>query len=63
VPDPEEQRVVLKMIEMRDAGLSLRAIAADLNATGVPAKRGGAWYPQTVSRVLRSTDGYQVVYE
>ena len=63
LPEPEEQRVILTMIEMRDAGLSLRDIAAGLNEAGVPSKRGGRWHPQTVARVLRSTDGYQVVYE
>jgi DNA invertase Pin-like site-specific DNA recombinase len=61
VPDPEEQRAVLKMIEMRDSGSSLRDIAAYLNDVGVPSKRGGRWHPQTVARVLRSTDAYQVV--
>ena len=63
VPDPEEQRIVLKMIEMRDTGSSLRDIAADLNDAGVPSKRGGQWHPQTVARVLASTDEYQVVYQ
>ena len=62
VPDPEEQRIVLKMIEMRDTGSSLRDIAADLNDAGVSAKRGGIWHPQTVARVLQATDGHQVVY-
>jgi hypothetical protein len=33
-------------------GLSIRAIAAALNAEGVPAKRGGQWHPTTVARVL-----------
>ncbi len=63
VPDPEEHRVVLKMIEMRDTGSSLRDIAADLNEAGVPSKRGGRWHPQTVSRVLQATDGNQIVHQ
>jgi len=63
VPDPQEQRVVLKMIEMRDAGSSLRDIVDGLNRAGVPSKRGGRWHPQTVARVLRSTDGYQLIYQ
>ena len=62
VPDPGEQRVVLKMIEMKDSGFSLRDVAAQLNDAGIPAKRGGRWHPQTVSRVLRATDEYQLVY-
>ena len=63
VLDPEEQVVVLKMIEMRDIGLSLRDIAANLNEARVPSKRGSWWHPQTVARVLRATDGYRVVYQ
>ena len=59
----DEQRVVLEMIDMRDAGSSLRDIATHLNASGVRAKRGGIWHPQTVARVLQATDGNQVVYE
>jgi len=63
VLDPDEQCVVLNMIDMRDAGSSLREIATHLNAYGVPAKRGGAWHPQTVARVLQATDGNQIVYQ
>ena len=62
VPDPDEQRVVLSMIAMRGTGSSLRDIVDHLNGTGVRSKRGGTWHPQTVSRVLEATDGYQVVY-
>ena len=62
VPDSDEQRVVLSMIEMRDTGSSLRDIADHLNGTGVRSKRGGIWHPQTVSRVLQATDSHQVVY-
>jgi DNA invertase Pin-like site-specific DNA recombinase len=62
IPDPDEQRVVLSMIEMRGTGASLRDIADHLNGTGVGSKRGGTWHPQTVSRVLQATDVHQVVY-
>ena len=34
-------------------GLSVRKIADQLNAEQIPAKRGGAWHPTTVARVLR----------
>ena len=49
--------------ERGDAGLSLRDIAAGLNDTGVPSKRGGSWHPQTVARVLQTTDGNQIVHQ
>ena len=63
VPDPDEQRIVLEMIDMRAAGSSLRGIATHLNTSGVSAKRGGTWHPQTVARVLQGTDGNQIVYQ
>lgn len=38
----------------REAGKSLRAIAAGLTADGVPTSRGGSWHASTVAAVLRS---------
>ena len=35
-------------------GLSLAAIARQLNAESVPTKRGGKWYPSTVRYLLRN---------
>ena len=46
MPELEEQRVILTMIEMRDAGFSLRDIAAGLNDSGVPSKRGEPGIPR-----------------
>jgi DNA invertase Pin-like site-specific DNA recombinase len=43
---------------IRAAGAtSLRAIARQLNARGVPAPRGGAWHPASVRQELRGHDG------
>ncbi len=36
------------------AGRSLRSIAAQLNAEGVPTARGGRWHASTVAHVVRS---------
>jgi hypothetical protein len=33
-----------------EAGTSSSAIAADLNALGIPAPNGGRWFPMQVSR-------------
>ena len=52
VPHLVEQDTISIMREMRAAGASLRAITDHLNDTGALSKRGGAWYPQTVARVL-----------
>jgi DNA invertase Pin-like site-specific DNA recombinase len=38
--------------ELTNAGLSMRAIAAELTARGIPTVGGGAWHPQTVARVM-----------
>ena len=52
LPDPEEQAALAEVRRMRAAGVSIRAIAAELNARGVAA-RGARWHPTTVARLLR----------
>jgi site-specific DNA recombinase len=51
----EEQAVLGDVRAMREAGLSLRAIARELTARNVPTKRGGTWEAATVARLLRNT--------
>jgi DNA invertase Pin-like site-specific DNA recombinase len=53
VVDQAEGAVTARIGRLHREGLSIRAIAAQLTAEGVPAKRGGPWYPTTVARVLR----------
>jgi len=38
--------------EMRDAGMTLRAIAADLNSRRIPTARGKGWTATAVQRIL-----------
>jgi len=45
---------VRRIFELREAGKTLRAIAARLNREGVPTKRGGDWHASTVSYVLKN---------
>lgn len=52
VHDEAEQAIISRMVEMREGGASLRAIAQALDTEAVPAKRGGRWSPSAVSRVL-----------
>ena len=48
--------VVERIVRARGAGQTLRAIAEDLTAAGVPTARGGAaWRSSSVDGVLRST--------
>jgi len=56
VVDSAEQAVVVKIKDLRSAGLSLKRIAANLNAAEIPTKRaGGRWHDSTVRNVLGST--------
>jgi len=48
---PVEARALDTIRELRSAGLSIRAVAGELNRRGVPA-RGKRWHPTTVARVL-----------
>lgn len=52
VLDPDEQAAVQRIVELRADGASLRQIAVTLTVEGLAPKRGGAWHPQQVARVL-----------
>jgi DNA invertase Pin-like site-specific DNA recombinase len=53
--------VVERILDARDTGMSLRAIAADLTATAVPTARGGAvWSYATVQAVLKGQDAQRI---
>lgn len=53
VREDGEQVAIARMVELRSAGLSLREVAAALDAEGLPPKRGGAWHSDVVRRILR----------
>lgn len=50
--DTGEAETVELILSMAGAGESARAICRHLNDNNIPSKRGGAWHPQTVTRVL-----------
>jgi site-specific DNA recombinase len=53
VPKPEEMATMQTMAELREAGLSLRAIVDVLNQRNIPTKSGKSkWSPQAVKNVL-----------
>lgn len=52
VEDPAEQEAIALVNDLRAGGMSIRAIAAELAARGVPS-RGGRWHPTTVARLVR----------
>lgn len=51
--DGAETEVVKAVRELDAAGLSLRSIAARLEAQGYRARSGGAFHPQTVANILK----------
>lgn len=55
VEDENEQRALARINELRDAGVSIREIAADLTANGPP-PRGKRWHPTTIARLLARKD-------
>lgn len=50
--DTAEQRVLELVRELRSKGLSLRAVARDLEAAGYHARGGKTWAPYTLSKLL-----------
>ncbi len=53
VPNEAEQRGVRLIVELRARGLSLRAIAAELEHQGIRSRGGRRLSPQVVSNVLK----------
>lgn len=47
-----EQRVIRCMVDCRQAGMSLRQIAAILNGQGVTTKKGRSWYGESIRSIL-----------
>lgn len=53
LPCPEEQHALAWIRSLRASGRSLRAIAAAMNAAGIPTKQGGArWYACSIRCLL-----------
>ena len=51
---PLPAETISTIVELRSQGLTLRAIAGDLTAQGIPTARGGKWEAATVKAVLNS---------
>ncbi len=50
--NPQEQRIMAIMRELRASGLTLQRIADELTARGIRTKTGGKWYPTTIKNVI-----------
>jgi hypothetical protein len=54
VPSPPQDPVLAQIRRWQQEGMTLRAIAARLNAEGVPTRSGqGKWYQSNLSRMLK----------
>ena len=54
MPDPAMQRTVERIVELDASAHSLRQIIEVLDTEGLRPRKGGAWYPATVARILAS---------
>jgi hypothetical protein len=52
---PGEHAVLERMRTLRTSGISLTAIAAELNNDAVKPRRGTKWFPMAVARILSRT--------
>jgi lambda repressor-like predicted transcriptional regulator len=52
IVDPKEKVTIRKIIKLRQSGMSLRAIADELNHQKIPTRTGKAWYLSFVKTVL-----------
>ena len=53
VPEPEEQRAISRMVELRSMGYSTREIVRALAEEGICTRKGTAWSQTGVCRVLQ----------
>lgn len=60
IENPDQQRIIARIGELRGLGMSSRKIAAMLEADGVPAKGGSRWHHRTVLNLLQRTCGTQI---
>lgn len=52
VRNEEEEAIIGLMRELRDAGMSWRAIAAELDRRQIPPKLGGSWTHKSVAKIV-----------
>jgi DNA invertase Pin-like site-specific DNA recombinase len=55
IENPDELRVVARIIELRSQGTPLARIADALNESNIPTKQGKRWYASTISNVLSNS--------
>ena len=53
LPNQNEQDVIARIVERRESGMTLGAIARSMVAEKVSTKQGGQWAPNTVLAIIR----------
>jgi hypothetical protein len=53
VPHKGEEKVIQKIIALKNSGASFREIASVLTKSGIPTKRGGHWSKTTVQEIYK----------
>ena len=53
VPLPMQQAGIKRIVALREQGLTLRAIAQELEESGIPPRRGAHWSPETIRGILK----------
>lgn len=61
VRDDNEQRVLVRIKRLRSRGFSYDRIARSLNASNIPAKRGGRWYAMSIRSTLLTAGKVAVI--
>ena len=56
--EPREWQCVELMFKLRDQGLSLHKIAAELTQRKVPTKNGGNWFAKSISQILKFNEKF-----
>jgi site-specific DNA recombinase len=56
VANDGEMAIARRLVAERLAGVTLQAIANSLNREGIPAKRGGQWFPASVGFVISNRE-------
>jgi len=54
IEDASEQEALTIVKELRNQGMTIRAIVAELNARNIPTAQGRTWHIATVQRVLKA---------
>ena len=58
--DSRAEALGAKVTKLRAQGINtMKAMARELNALGIPGPRGGAWYPTTVHRLLKRLESIE----